>query len=110
MLCWLSPWALNGSPSTPKIPKYGSQGQVIWADLWGFGDYRFSHTECELIGWNVQMVQWANVIVLKERVINILMTLERKIMRKIYGATRTDGGCWRSKTNQGINDKLKGKI
>jgi len=38
-----------------------------------------------------------------------LMTFERKIMRKIFGPTRTDGGYWRIKTNQEINDILKGQ-
>jgi hypothetical protein len=39
--------------------------------------------------------------------INILMTFEIKIMRKIYGPTRTEDGYWRVKTNQEINDILK---
>jgi ribosomal protein S28E/S33 len=47
--------------------------------------------------------------VLKENVINKLMMFERKIMRNIYGPTRTDDGCWRIKTNQEINDTLKGQ-
>ena len=29
-------------------------------------------------------------------------------MRKIFGATRTDDGCWIIKTNQEINDIFKG--
>ena len=37
------------------------------------------------------------------------MTFERKIMRKIFGTTRTDYGYWRIKTNQEINDTLKGQ-
>ena len=37
------------------------------------------------------------------------MTFERKIMRKIYGPTRTEDGYWRIKTNQDINDILKGQ-
>jgi hypothetical protein len=41
--------------------------------------------------------------------INKLMTFERKIMRKIYGPTRTEYGYWRIKTNQDINDILKGQ-
>jgi hypothetical protein len=41
--------------------------------------------------------------------INKLMTFERKIMRKIYGPTRTADGYWRIKTNQEINDTLKGQ-
>jgi hypothetical protein len=46
--------------------------------------------------------------VLKENEINKLMTFERKVMRKIYGPTRTADGYWRIKTNQEINDTLKG--
>jgi hypothetical protein len=30
-------------------------------------------------------------------------------MRKKYGSTRTDDGYWRIKTNQEINDTLKGQ-
>jgi hypothetical protein len=41
--------------------------------------------------------------------INKLMIFERKIMRKIFGPTRTDDGYWRIKTNQEINDLLKGQ-
>jgi hypothetical protein len=41
--------------------------------------------------------------------INKLMIFERKIMRKIFGPTRTDDGYWRIKTNQEINDLLKGE-
>jgi hypothetical protein len=44
-----------------------------------------------------------------ENMINKLMTFERKIMRKIYGPTRTENGYWRIKTNQDINDILKGQ-
>ena len=36
------------------------------------------------------------------------MTFERKIMRKISGPARTDDGYWRIKTNQEIDDILKG--
>jgi hypothetical protein len=36
------------------------------------------------------------------------MIFERKITRKIFGPTRTDDGYWRIKTNQEINDLLKG--
>jgi hypothetical protein len=36
------------------------------------------------------------------------MIFERKITRKICGPTRTDDGYWRIKTNQEINDLLKG--
>jgi hypothetical protein len=41
--------------------------------------------------------------------INELMIFERKIMRKIFGPTRLDDGYWRIKTNQEINDVLKGQ-
>jgi hypothetical protein len=37
------------------------------------------------------------------------MILERKIMRKIFGPTRSDDGNWRIKTNQGINEVIKGQ-
>jgi len=43
----------------------------------------------------------------KENMTNKLMTFERKIMRKIFGPTRTADGCWRIKTYQEINDILK---
>jgi len=35
------------------------------------------------------------------------MIFERRIMRKIFGPTRTDDGYWRIKTNQEINEILK---
>ena len=47
--------------------------------------------------------------VLKESMIKLLMIFEIKIMRKIVGPTRSEDGCWRIKTNQEINDILKGK-
>jgi len=37
------------------------------------------------------------------------MFFERKIMRKIFGPTRTDYGYWRNKTNVETNDILKGQ-
>jgi hypothetical protein len=37
------------------------------------------------------------------------MIFERKIVRKIFGPTRTDDGYWRIKTNQEINNILKGQ-
>ena len=37
------------------------------------------------------------------------MISERKIMRKIFGPTRTDDGYWRIKTNQEMNDILIGQ-
>jgi len=37
------------------------------------------------------------------------MIFERRIMRKIFGPTRTDDGYWRIKTNQEINKILKGQ-
>ena len=47
--------------------------------------------------------------VLTESMINKLMIFERKIMRKILGRTRSDDGYCRIKTNQEINDILKGQ-
>ena len=47
--------------------------------------------------------------VLKESMIKKLMIFARKIMRKIFGPTRSDDGYWRIKTNQEINDILKGQ-
>jgi len=47
--------------------------------------------------------------VLQENVINKLMIFERKIMRKIFGPTRTDDGYRKIKTNQEINEILKGQ-
>ena len=41
--------------------------------------------------------------------INKLMIFERKVMRKIFGHTRSDDGYWRIKSNQEISDILKGK-
>jgi len=35
------------------------------------------------------------------------MIFERKIMRKIFGPTRTADGYWRIKTDQEISDTLK---
>ena len=40
---------------------------------------------------------------------NKVMTFETKITRKIFGLTRTADGYWRIKTNQEINDILKGQ-
>ena len=37
------------------------------------------------------------------------MIFERKIMRNVFGPTRTNDGYWRIKTKQEINDVLKGK-
>jgi hypothetical protein len=47
--------------------------------------------------------------VLKENMTNQLMIFESKIMRKIFGPTRTDDCYWRIKTNQKINDISKGQ-
>jgi hypothetical protein len=41
--------------------------------------------------------------------INKLTIFERKIMRKVFGPTRSDDGYWRIKTNQELNDILKGQ-
>jgi hypothetical protein len=57
-----------------------------------------------------QMVTYASETwVLKENMINKLMTFESKIMRKMYGPIRTEDGYWRIKNNQEINDTLKGQ-
>jgi hypothetical protein len=40
---------------------------------------------------------------------NKLMTIERKIMKKIYGATGTVDCYWRIKTNQENNYIIKGQ-
>jgi len=37
------------------------------------------------------------------------MIYERRIIRKIFGPIRTDDGYWRIKTNQEINEILKGQ-
>jgi hypothetical protein len=47
--------------------------------------------------------------VFKENMINTLMIFERKIVRKIFGPTRSDDVYCRIKTNQEINDILKGQ-
>jgi hypothetical protein len=57
----------------------------------------------------MQVTYASETWVLKENMINILMTFERKIMRTIYGPTRTEDGYWRIKTNQEINNILKGQ-
>ena len=36
--------------------------------------------------------------------INKMMIFERRILREIFGPTRTDDGYWRIKTNQEINE------
>jgi hypothetical protein len=41
---------------------------------------------------------------LKENMINKLMIFETRIMRKIFGPTRTNDGYWRIKINQEINE------
>jgi len=51
----------------------------------------------------------SETFVLKENVLNKLMIFERKIMRKVFGPTRTNDGYWRIKTNQEMNDILKGQ-
>ena len=37
------------------------------------------------------------------------MIFERRIIRKIFGPTRTSDGYWRIQTNQEINDVIRGK-
>jgi len=51
----------------------------------------------------------SEIWVRKENMANKLMIFERRIMRKISGPTRTDYGYWRIKTNQKINEILKGQ-
>jgi hypothetical protein len=74
----------------------------------------------KLISRNVQLQLCSTLIrptvtyasekcVLKENIIYKLMIFERKIMRKIFGPTRTDDGYWMIKTNQEINGLLKGQ-
>jgi len=74
----------------------------------------------ELISRNVKLQLYNTLIrptvtyvsetwVLKENMINKLMIFERKIMRKIFDSKRSDDGHWRIKTNQEINDILKGQ-
>jgi hypothetical protein len=41
--------------------------------------------------------------------INKLITVERRIVRKIFGPRRKADGYWRIKINQEINEKLKGQ-
>ena len=47
--------------------------------------------------------------VLKENMIKKLMIFERRIMRKIFVPARTNDGYCRIKTNQEINEILKGQ-
>jgi len=47
--------------------------------------------------------------VVTDNVINKAKIFERRIMRKIFGPSRTADGYWRIKTNQEINDILKGQ-
>ena len=47
--------------------------------------------------------------VFKESICKKLTIFERKIMRKVFGPTRIEEGYWRIKTNQEINDILKGE-
>jgi len=49
--------------------------------------------------------KWA----ITEKMINKLMSVEKRITRKIFGPTRIDNGCWRIKTDQEINKILKGQ-
>jgi hypothetical protein len=44
-----------------------------------------------------------------ENIINKLMIFERRIMRNVFGPTRSDDGNWRIKSNQEIIDILKGQ-
>ena len=68
-------------------------------------------TKCEqLSGCMMNCLSYApETWVLKENMTNKMMTFERNIMRKIFGPTRTNDGYWRIKTNEEINDILKGQ-
>jgi hypothetical protein len=63
------------------------------------------------LSFDPQLTYSSGTRVPKEHVILVdkLMAFERKIMRKIYGATRTDDGYGGVETNQEINDILKGQ-
>jgi hypothetical protein len=47
--------------------------------------------------------------VLKENVIQKLMTLERKVLRKLFGPTKQQNGLWRIKTNEELDKMIKHK-
>jgi len=51
----------------------------------------------------------SEICVLKENMINKFMVFERRVKRKISGPTRSDDGYWRIKSNQEMNDILKGQ-
>ena len=51
----------------------------------------------------------SETLVLKENMKNKPMIFKREFMRKIFGPTRSDHGYRRIKTNQEINDILKGR-
>jgi hypothetical protein len=43
---------------------------------------------------------------LTEKIRKLLMTWERKVLRKIYGPTK-ENGCWRIRMNHEIREKFK---
>jgi hypothetical protein len=45
--------------------------------------------------------------VLKESIIQRLLVLERKILRKIFGPTKEDNGNWKIKTNKDLDELIK---
>ena len=47
--------------------------------------------------------------VLKENIIQKLMIVERKILRKIFGPTKEVNGLWRIKTNEELDEPIKRK-
>jgi len=46
------------------------------------------------LNWNERGFRWDTI---------------QQFVRKMFGPTRTDDGCWRIRTNQEINDILKGQ-
>ena len=80
-----------------KRPKHVALGFIL--------RYKLHLTDIYIYIYIYIGLTWA----LKENMTNKLMIFERKIMRKIFGPTRTDDGYWRIKTNQEINDIWKGK-
>jgi hypothetical protein len=69
----------------------------------------------EIIHWKSKLKQYWSVFrpivvygcetwVLKESIIQRLLVLERKILRKIFGPTKEDNGTWRMKTNKELHE------
>ena len=100
-VCVLMPWV--------RCLLYGFflHWSLLQSRLWE--SHTWSLALWEYIIWWVFFEYPSETSVLKENMINKLMTFERKIMRKLFGPTRTDDGCCRIKTNQEINNTLKGQ-